>query len=792
MNEDVVGGRTGGEWTNIAGHIEPTNSLGVNVLIKGINKYLNFNTVSGILGYGIRDNGGTIEYKDSGGSWVEFGAGSGDMLASVYDPTEVEGDAFDMDNMVEGTSKILTSAERTILSNTSNTNTGDNTVSGTLLDLTGDTLSINEGTLTDTKICTYEAGTGIQCTTEAGVGTVTSVAMTVPTGLSISGTPITAAGTLALIYTAGYAAVTTASTTDWNTFYKTPSDRIVDGTNLTWSENTLNAVDTTYLGGTGLTLAGTTFNVDTSQSITTLSNLTDNGFVKTTGGNGTLSIDTSTYLTTNESISLSGDISGTGATSITTTIGADKILESMLKSVNTPTDEYVLTYEATTGDFEWQADSEGGNVSNTGTPVDNQIAVWTDATTIEGTTGLTYDGTNLLLTGDIGSTGSRITKGWFADLTVTNAISGAVTGNAGTVTTITGLAPDTATTQSTQANITSLGTLTGLTVGGTTNFDDGVGNSPVSYWIDADDKYLAIAKKDAGEATLENDEGAIHFLTSGDVNDYLKVSTAAGIVTLETQAGDNGDLVIKSGGGEISFDNENLTTTGKIGLTGTRVLEGWFTDLESTNDITISGSTLASIYSPIAGSSSIVTVGTIGTGVWQGTAVDIGTYTNLVGGTGITLTDDTLSVDVSQNITTLSNLTDNGFVKTSGGNGTLSVDTSTYLTEVPTSTKCIVIENLAAADDNMSLGSLFNAVTIYDVWCTYAGTGTTVAQITLEDGAGNAMTHTAPTCTAQATVPTEQKITAGGALTAKELLVFDVDNAVAPETDTYTLCVSYK
>src|SRR5690606_17048637 len=30
------------------------------------------------------------------------GAG-GDMLASTYDPTNVEGDAFDMDNMAEGT-----------------------------------------------------------------------------------------------------------------------------------------------------------------------------------------------------------------------------------------------------------------------------------------------------------------------------------------------------------------------------------------------------------------------------------------------------------------------------------------------------------------------------------------------------------------------------------------------------------------------------------------------------------------------------------------------------------------
>lgn len=40
----------------------------------------------------------------------------GEMAAAVYDPTNVEGDAFDMDNMAEGdTNKIMTPAERTLL-----------------------------------------------------------------------------------------------------------------------------------------------------------------------------------------------------------------------------------------------------------------------------------------------------------------------------------------------------------------------------------------------------------------------------------------------------------------------------------------------------------------------------------------------------------------------------------------------------------------------------------------------------------------------------------------------------
>ena len=44
----------------------------------------------------------------------------------------------------------------------------------------------------------------------------------------------------------------------------------------------------------------------------------------------------------------------------------------------------------------------------------------------------------------------------------------------------------------------------------------------------------------------------------------------------------------------------NLTiTTGDLGLTGSRVTKGWFTNLESTNSITINGSALSSIYQPL-------------------------------------------------------------------------------------------------------------------------------------------------------------------------------------------------
>jgi hypothetical protein len=52
-----------------------------------------------------------------------------------------------------------------------------------------------------------------------GSGTVTSVAMTVPTGLSIAGSPITTTGTLALTFSTGYSIPTTAKQTNWDDAY---------------------------------------------------------------------------------------------------------------------------------------------------------------------------------------------------------------------------------------------------------------------------------------------------------------------------------------------------------------------------------------------------------------------------------------------------------------------------------------------------------------------------------------------------------------------------------------------
>lgn len=59
-------------------------------------------------------------------------------------------------------------------------------------------------------------------------------------------------------------------------------------------------------------------------------------FVKMTAV-GTFALDNNTYITGNQSIILSGDVSGTGTTTITTTIGANKVTNAMLAQVATRT-----------------------------------------------------------------------------------------------------------------------------------------------------------------------------------------------------------------------------------------------------------------------------------------------------------------------------------------------------------------------------------------------------------------------------------------------------------------------
>lgn len=98
---------------------------------------------------------------------------------------------------------------------------------------------------------------------------VTSVALTTPTGLSISGSPITSAGTLALSFTAGYAIPLTASTTQWANFFNSPCTFLTAGTNITCTgTSTINSTASGGSGNSAFTLGnGFIFNATTSNMV---------------------------------------------------------------------------------------------------------------------------------------------------------------------------------------------------------------------------------------------------------------------------------------------------------------------------------------------------------------------------------------------------------------------------------------------------------------------------------------------------------------------------------------------
>lgn len=81
--------------------------------------------------------------------------------------------------------------------------------------VTANTLWLNSGDSNKLYLGSSEVGGG----GGGGSGTVTSVNMSVPTGFTISGNPITGAGTLALAFDTGYALPTSAKQTQWDTAY---------------------------------------------------------------------------------------------------------------------------------------------------------------------------------------------------------------------------------------------------------------------------------------------------------------------------------------------------------------------------------------------------------------------------------------------------------------------------------------------------------------------------------------------------------------------------------------------
>lgn len=135
--------------------------------------------------------------------------------------------------------------------------------------------------------------TGVSTASITATGTVTSVAMTVPTGLSISGSPIETSGTLALTFASGYSIPTDTNQTNWTTAYNQTQQWNGGSTNLVASTGR------TSLGGTTV-----------GQSMFTLTNPSAITFPRFNADNTVSALNAADFRTAIGAGSGGGDVSG--------------------------------------------------------------------------------------------------------------------------------------------------------------------------------------------------------------------------------------------------------------------------------------------------------------------------------------------------------------------------------------------------------------------------------------------------------------------------------------------------
>jgi trimeric autotransporter adhesin len=408
--------------------------------------------------------------------------------------------------------------------------------------------SISLTTTGTSGAATYNSTTGVLNIPQytggsGGSGTVTSVAMTVPTGLSVTGSPITISGTLAITLTTGYAIPTTASQTNWDTAY---TNRITSLTttgssgSATLSANTLN-VPTYTLAGLGGQASST--------NLTSLSGLTyaSASFVKMTAS-GTFSLDTNTYYLANNP---SGYTNNTGTVTSVAALTLGTTGTDLSSSVANGSTTAVITLNVPTASA-----SNRGALSS---------ADWTTFNNKQGALTLTTTGTSGVAT-LVGNT-----------LNIPNYSTG---GGSGTVTSVSvvsanGFTGTVATATSTPA-ITLTTTITGLLKGNGTAISAATANTD----------YLAVSNPiytgTLSTGTLTYTPSGLFLSAQQSVNSYIQAvfqNSSSGTSASSDVVLNNNVSTDTTFYGNLGMNSSNYTGTGSLNLPNVTYLTSTSADL---------------------------------------------------------------------------------------------------------------------------------------------------------------------------------------------------------------------